>query len=142
MLQSGAYATKLLLQSNEIAEHTYASSVRLQPMAISLIVWFAPTLLCTLLCNPSIPELQPASFPDSTPQLFIALCIKSWGVEPGSGAKLQPLYRHFPRLLTFPSRVWPRETILCDGHCYCARVGLTAGLSGEWWRRDWTCRGR
>ena len=30
-----------------------------------------------------------ASFPDSTPQLFIALCnaIKSWGVESGNEAK-------------------------------------------------------
>ena len=27
-----------------------------------------------------------ASFPDSTPQLCIALCIKSWGVESGSEA--------------------------------------------------------
>ena len=29
---------------------------------------------------------QLASFPDSTPQLFIALCIKSWGVESGNEA--------------------------------------------------------
>ena len=27
-----------------------------------------------------------ASFPDSTPQLFIALCMKSWGVEYGNEA--------------------------------------------------------
>ena len=36
------------------------------------------------------PHLQLASFPDSTPQLFIHSAIKSWGVESRNEANLQP----------------------------------------------------